>query len=129
MSAMGSAEALRGVQLRVELLSVAILALMVGGSHFWASQLVTLSVLAGGLVAVVNFRLLALLLRRMTGGNPSRWLVFPLLGKVVLLFGPFLVATLVMGADPLGMGAGYSSVVLAVLVVGSMKVLEAPPPD
>lgn len=75
---------------------------------------------ASGLVGAIDLLLLGLLvLKLLAPGSRRLVVVMLLLAKLVLLAGAVVLATAVLDTNPVGIAAGFSSTVIAVLAVSA----------
>ena len=89
-----------------------VICLLTGGVSFFAASLV------GGLVGAINLFIIGRIAMRMFSSGDGRRRMILLLGaKTALLFGGTLAMTLFLGVSSVGIAAGFSASVVAVLAV------------
>ncbi len=110
---------------RVEIFGAIVLGLVVLASALFASLDFTYGVAAGGALGLINFRVVRVLLGKVVaGGANSAWVVIPLLGKSGLLMGLVLVLGIWLQVDVIGLALGFSSIVMGVAIMASLRLLQ-----
>lgn len=110
---------------KVEIVGALILGLLILGSALFASQNFTYGVGAGGALGLINFRVVRVLLGKVvSGGANNAWIVIPLIGKSSLLMGLVLFLGIWLQVDLIGLAVGFSSIVMGVAIMASLRLLQ-----
>ncbi len=120
----GEAASLQAGSLERNNLILVILGALV--SVYWQDRTLTLSFLAGGILSVVNLRMLRLIVGNLTG--PERIskvkLVMQVLIKYLGVLGALAFLLLVLHPQPVALLIGLSTVVAAILVEGLLGIFR-----
>ena len=110
---------------KIEKIGAVVLLLFVLVSWILVSEDFTLGVTLGGILALINFRVVSVLLGKLVqGGTNSAWVILPLVGKSGLLAGLILLLGLWFKVDMMGLALGFSSIVLGVAMLASLKLIQ-----
>ena len=84
-----------------------------------------MSTLAGGVVGLVNLRLLEFLLgKAIASPETSQWVALPLMGKFMGLLAAVIAAGFVFDANMIWFAVGFSSIVAGTMVLGLLHVMR-----
>lgn len=95
-------------------------------SVYWQDRAITLSFLAGGLISILNLRMLTSIVGNLTRpeGIPKGKLVLQVLVKYLGLLGSLAFLFLVLHPQPVAVLVGLSTVVAAVLLEGLLGIFR-----
>ena len=113
---------------RIQWVGVALLLVLAIGALQVFDRGVALSFLGGGVLGLVNFRVMVWLFTRIVeGGAGASWYALPLVGKFMFLLAAILVAGFWLRADVLALATGFSTIVIVVVLLSSVRYLGRHP--